>query len=221
MALTGQPRASDTGFIAEWNGKHDHNDRDEPARRESALPGHSGQIGLWALLGTITMLFAGFSSAYVLRRTAADWQPIPTPPILWLNTAVLILSSAALEFARRNLKRTDERGFKRGLLAAGILGVAFLGGQLSAWRYLADQGIFLPTNPHSSFFYLLTSVHGLHLLGGLIALGYLMTRAWQGHDRRHPRADAQALSEMVGLVSTYWHFVDGLWVYLFMLLFVI
>lgn len=208
MASKGQPRTPDTGFIAEWNGDHDN--RVEPARGESALP---GQIGLWALLGTITMLFAGFTSAYVIRRTAADWQPIPTPPILWLNTAVLILSSAALEFARRNLKRWNENGFKRWLMTAGVLGVVFLGGQVSAWRYLARRGVFLPTNPHSSFFYLLTSVHGLHLLGGLIALGYLLIRAWQGYYMRYHRT--------AGLVTTYWHFVDGLWVYLFVLLFVI
>jgi cytochrome c oxidase subunit 3 len=185
----------------------------EPEAEGGALPVHTKQIGLWALLVTITMLFAGFTSAYLARRAAGGWASIPLPPILWVNTLVLLGSSATMEVARRALRAWKLGALKRWLTVTMVLGMAFLGGQVLAWRDLARQGIFLLTNPHSSFFYLLTAVHGLHLLGGLIALTVVLIRAWQ--ERYTPYHPA------VGLCATYWHFVDLLWVYLFGLLFVV
>ena len=134
----------------------------------SSLFGDAPRFGLWLFLGTASMLFIGFTSAYILRRASADWRPLAAPPILWLNTALLFLSSATLEVARRRLRGFDLPAAQAWLAITGILGVSFVGGQVLGWRALAAAGVFLSSNPHSSFFYLLTGVHVAHLLGGLV-----------------------------------------------------
>ncbi len=213
MVRKTEPQGSGPGIVDSWHGGGGGENPPEPGAGGGALPVHTKQIGLWALLVTISMLFAGFTSAYLVRRAAGGWTPIPLPPVLWLNTFILLVSSATMEGARRALRSWSLGALKRWLSVTMVLGVVFLGGQVLAWQDLARRGIFLPTNPHSSFFYLLTAVHGLHLLGGLIALGVVLVRAWQ--ERYTPYHPA------VGLCATYWHFVDLLWVYLFILLFVV
>lgn len=173
--------------------------------------GDPRRFGLWLFLGSLTMLFVGFTSAYVVRRAAADWAPLPVPGILWLNCAVLVASTAALEIARRRLRGWDLTGAQAWLGLTGLLGGLFLGGQLLAWRALSRLGIFLASNPHSSFFYVLSGLHALHLVGGLLWFGVVMWKV-----RRlavTPGGDALAL------FATYWHFLTALWVYLFVLLF--
>ena len=171
------------------------------------------RFGLWAFLGTVSMLFIGFTSAYILRRGSADWQPLSPPPILWLNTAALFLSSAALETARRRLRSWDLPGARGWLGATGLLGALFVAGQVTAWRTLAAQGIFLASNTHSSFFYLLTGVHLAHLAGGL---------AWFAAVQLRMRRLALTPGENgLGLFATYWHFLGALWAYLLFLLFVL
>lgn len=170
------------------------------------------RLGLWAFLGTVSMMFIGFTSSYIVRRTGGDWRPLEAPPLIWLNTAVLLLSSAVLEGARSRLRSWDPGGARRLLGASGILGLLFVVGQLGAWRQLAAQGVYLASNPHSSFFYLLTGLHGLHLAGGLIwfvAAFRALTRPRLGPDE-----------DGLGLFATYWHFLAGLWLYLLLLLFV-
>jgi len=169
------------------------------------------RFGMLAFLGTITMLFVGFTSAYILREASADWRALPAPGVLWGNTLVLALSSAAVErgrWALRNFQLSSVRGW---VLGAGLLATLFLGGQLLAWQELSARGIFLATNPHSSFFYLLTGLHGLHLLGGLVWLAVVATQA--GRLRLEPGSDA------LGLFALYWHFLLALWIYLAFLLF--
>lgn len=163
------------------------------------------------------MMFTALTSAYIVRAASAnDWKPIAMPRILLLSTALILVSSVTLEFARRKLKATAESSYRRWLLLTTGLGVGFLISQLLAWRQLVGQGVYISSNPHSSFFYLLTATHGVHLLGGLTALFYLLVRAKrsqvdeQSNERRFASADA---------VTLYWHFMDGLWIYLFLLLF--
>jgi cytochrome c oxidase subunit 3 len=127
------------------------------------------RFGLWAFLATVSMLFIGFTSALLLRRASFDWQPLAAPPILWANTTVLLLSSLALEDARRRLRAFDLAGTALLVYATGGLGALFVGGQFLAWRQLREQGIYLATNPSSSFFFLLTCVHAVHLVGGISA----------------------------------------------------
>lgn len=171
-------------------------------------------MGLWALLAAVTMLFVGFTSTYLVRRSQQDWVPIPLPPLLWVNTGILLASSVSLEWARRRLRRGDYEGGRRGVVLTAVLGAAFVGGQVVAWRQLAAAGIFLATNPHSSFFYLLTGVHAVHLLGGLVALAYAMLKTLGA-------GNVLGAYRALGSAGVYWHYLDALWVYLFVLLFFI
>lgn len=164
-------------------------------------------------LASISMLFLGLTSAYIVRQGAdTGWSGIPMPPLLPANTAVLLASSAALELARRASRRgpAGERLFRRWVWAAFLLGVAFLAGQFAVWRQLAAQGIYLSTNSHGSFFYTLSGAHALHLAGGIAALGWLAFRVWR---------DPAASRGWFEVTALYWHFMDGLWVYLLVLLF--
>ncbi len=159
------------------------------------------------------MLFAAFTSAFFVRRGMSnDWVNTPLPRILWINTAVLVVSGLALELARRALRSGSRAAFNRYWTGGTILGAVFLCGQYAAWRQLNDAGIYLATNPSSSFFFLLTCVHAVHLVGGILALGYI---------------DVQALLLRLGPgkrtavdVSAYfWHFLDAIWIYLMALFF--
>src|SRR5436190_19692242 len=177
----------------------------------AAFPISKGQIGIWILLTAIIMLFAGLSSAYIVLRGVPAWQNIELPSLLWPNTAVLLLSSMAIELSRRAIRRNDLQSMKRWLAAGGALGLAFLVGQLAAWRQLVNSGVYLPSTLQSSFFYILTGLHGVHLFGGLIALGLVLTRALKN------RLSASNY-EPLKLCGLYWHVMDALWIYLFLLL---
>jgi len=174
------------------------------------------RIGMWVGLASIAMMFTSLSSAYIVRSgTAADWLPLRIPRVMFLSTALILISSVTIEVARRKLKQGFTERYSRYLLLTGILGVAFLGGQIISWRQLASQGIYVSTHPHSSFFYLLTGAHGVHIAGGLLALTVLWLRSQRKSDKPGFAATRQATADAV---SIYWHFMDGLWIYLFLLL---
>jgi cytochrome c oxidase subunit 3 len=186
-----------------------------------ASSANSYRLGTWVALASILMLFTALSSAYIVRAaSSSDWQPLAMPRILLLSSVLLLVSSVTLETARRKLKQAAVNAYKSWLLLTVVLGVSFLASQLIAWRQLAKQGVYIASNPHSSFFYLLTAVHGVHLLGGLGALAYLSLRS------RAPQAEKSALASgqtgaqaKADAVTLYWHFMDFLWLYLFVLLF--
>jgi cytochrome c oxidase subunit 3 len=164
----------------------------------------------------ITMSFAAFTSALYIRQASTDWTHIATPRILFLNTFFLILSSALLEMSRLALKPDSQSQAsaraKGGLFLAAslLLGILFVIGQYSAWRQLRAQGLYLATTPNSSFFYLLTGAHALHLLGGLAALIYLYLHLAVGREVRQ---------NLLNGVVTYWHFMAFLWLYLLLVIF--
>ena len=177
----------------------------------SSFPISKGQIGVWILLTAVIMLFAGLSSAYIVLRGVPAWQRIELPWLLWPNTAILLLSSIAIDISRRALRRNDLQSMKRWLATGGVLGLAFLIGQLAAWRQLVNAGVYLPSTLQSGFFYILTGLHGLHLLGGVVALGLVLRKAIKDH--------LTALNyEPLKLCALYWHVMDALWIYLFLLL---
>ena len=185
---------------------------------EDATQPQKYRIGMWVGLASILMLFVALTSAYIVRGIPAlgggqsDWVPLSMPRVLWLTTAVLLLSSVSIELARRALKHGEYERFKRWISVTTICGVAFLVGQVMAWQQLVSQGVYINSHPHSSFFYLLTSLHGVHLLGGVIALGYVTVAALRMRISFKRRA-------AVDVTAIYWHFMDGLWIYLFGLLF--
>jgi cytochrome c oxidase subunit 3 len=162
---------------------------------------------------SILMFFMALASAFLVRRgTSGDWIPVHLPAVLWINTLALIASSFTLERARRSLSRLDVSGFRKLWALTTGLGALFLIGQLVAWRQLVTQGVFMASNPASSFFYIFTAAHGVHLLGGVGALIYVLVRKFDNNR-------SIALPTAAEVASYYWHFMDGLWVFLLALLY--
>lgn len=170
-----------------------------------AMP--SARLGLRVFVTVVTVVFTLIIVSYFFRRALSDWNSVPEPALLWLNTALLILSSVAMQRARASARRDDLGGVKNGLFAAGLLTLAFLAGQLFAWQQLGYNS----ANPASVFFYLLTALHGLHLLGGLVA--WIRTTAKVS--RGFAAADVRLSVE---LCAFYWHFLLLVWLILFGLL---
>jgi cytochrome c oxidase subunit 3 len=160
------------------------------------------------------MVFAAFTSALVVRRGLSDdWSSMHKPPILFVNTAILLLSSAALELARRGLKSGARTQFSVWWTTGTVLGFLFLGGQTLAWMQLKDAGVYVATNPSSSFFYVLTASHAFHLLGGLGALAYVDVQALR-------LSLGPAKRTAIDISAIFWHFLDGIWLYLMVLFYV-
>ena len=182
-----------------------------PGTGVSPLP--AAKVALGVFLAVVGSLFALLVGAYLMRMQLADWRPPPKPGILWLNTGLLVLSSAALVWAQDAEERGKAGSVRTGLLVSGIAALAFLAGQIVAWRELSDAGYFLASNPANSFFYLLTAAHGLHLAGGLVALGRTAIKT------SHPVAPSD-LRLSLELCAMYWHFLLLVWFLLFSLLLV-
>ncbi|MBX6741855.1 MAG: cytochrome c oxidase subunit 3 [Acetobacteraceae bacterium] len=181
-----------------------------PATGPSPTP--PAKVGLWVFLAVVGALLTLFTSAYLMRmHMSHDWRSLPLPKVLWVNTGVLALSSFALHRARLAAQGGWREGVGIDLLAGGLSALVFLAGQLLAWRQVMAEGFLVAANPASSFFYLITAVHGLHLAGGLVALGRTAIRAWRG-------LDLEQLRLSVELCATYWHFLLVAWLVLFGLL---
>jgi cytochrome c oxidase subunit 3 len=198
----------------------------------SAQKGIPAQTGIWVAVSAIAMSFAALTSALVVREgSGSDWQRFALPRILYLDTLIILASSYTLELSRKSFavafvfaqqpSDTSESAVARAEFTAAhssglhwlyvtqALGLLFVAGQVLAWRSLAAHGLFLATSPSSSFFYLLTAMHGLHLLGGVFGLLYVSYRL---------RANARNAQVSLGTAAVYWHFVDLLWVYLLMVI---
>ena len=176
-----------------------------------AMTWPAAKIGLGVFLAVASALFVLFISAYSMRMNALDWRSLPVPRLLWLNTGVLVVSSIALQWSSVAARRNDTEDVKVGLLVGGASAVIFLAGQLLAWQQLTAAGYLVASNPANSFFYLLTAVHGLHLTGGLVALGRTSAKVWR----------STAIADMrlsVELCAIYWHFLLLVWLVLLGLL---
>ena len=181
----------------------------ENAGREPSPP--AARIGLWVFLAVVTSLFALFISAYTMRMELADWQALPEPGLLWLNTAVLIVTSVVMQWTRAAAVHGRADGVRTGLVAGGALTFVFLAGQLVGWQQLNASGYLMAGNPANAFFYLLTALHAVHLLGGLVVWCRTAARMWHG----------VALGELrlsVELCTVYWHYLLLVWLVLFALL---
>ncbi|WEX76752.1 cytochrome c oxidase subunit 3 [Sinorhizobium numidicum] len=179
-------------------------------RRNAGEPIPAAKIGLGVFLAVVGSLFTLFISAYFMRAESSDWGALPLPRMLWINTGVLVLSSIALQWAKTETERQRQEAARTSLLVAFATGLAFLVGQVFAWRQLSAAGYLLADNPANSFFYMITGMHGLHIVGGLIALGRVTLRAWDV-----PIDRGSSLS--IGLCATYWHFMLAVWLVLFAL----
>lgn len=184
----------------------------KPGRNKRQPSPNRYYSGIAIAIISILMFFMALASAFLVRKgTSGDWVAVHIPTLLWFNTAILLLSSATLEMARKRLAKDDSAGFKNLWLITTILGVIFLVGQVVAWRQLNSQGIYLASNPASSFFYIFTGAHALHLIGGVAALIYVARRNF----------DAAKVTRSVAaeVTSYYWHFMDALWLFLLALLY--
>lgn len=194
------------------NGGHWHNG--SWSKGHEALPVPTAKLGLWLFLAVVAMLFAALSSAYIVRRAVQDWQDYfvyPLRTLLWLNTVVLLLSSVSFHWSLTSGRKGNITGLKVGLLTTLVLGLIFVSGQVTAWMKLVKSGVYLNTNPSSSFFYLLTALHGLHLLGGIIALTWTVVKVWFNGDQKTNLFSAE-------LCALYWHFLSLVWVWLLILM---
>ncbi|WP_332816182.1 cytochrome c oxidase subunit 3 [Ramlibacter sp.] len=169
------------------------------------------RTGLWVFLGVASSLFVLFISAYAMRLGFADWSPIPRPRLLVLNTAMLVGASLAMQGSVRAARRGDGDALRQGLVAGGVLTAGFLAGQLVVWKQLNGADYFIASSAAAAFFYLFTAVHGLHVLGGLVAWWRAVSRAW-----RAPEPAAARLG--VELCATYWHYLLAVWLVLYALI---
>jgi cytochrome c oxidase subunit 3 len=183
------------------------------------------RVGLWAFLAVVTSLFALFISAYFMRMghatQATDWKPFPEPLILWINTAVLIFGSVAMQWARACVSKGEGERTRAALTVAGVMTVAFLVGQILAWRLMIISGYFQPHNPAVAFFYLLTLMHALHVLGGLYVWGRMLVRM-RALARERVADEALEVRRKfrlsVELCTVYWHYLLFVWLVVFALL---
>ena len=186
----------------------------------------TSETGMWVVVAAISMSFAAFTSSMIVRQgSSADWLHFQLPRVLYVNTLILLASSVTLELTRRRViaipatlrhSSVDASTLLSNgiywLYVTGALGLIFILGQFLAWRNLAGQGLYLATNPSSSFFYVFTALHGVHLLGGIGGLAYVLRKLTGS------KTDSAIYVRSFGAFSIYWHFMDILWVYLLLLL---
>src|ERR1700743_2340949 len=183
-------------------------------RRPSPSQSNQRRYQTAILLGmvSICMFFMALAAAFLVRKTGKDWIKFKLPPNICVNTLVLLTSSLTIDLARRRLALGDQSGFKTMWRATTALGVAFVVGQIVAWRDLVQMGFYVGSNPSSSFFYVFTAAHAAHLIGGILALFYVLFRDFNKTARLSLPVAAEA-------TSYYWHFMDGLWLFLVTLLY--
>jgi cytochrome c oxidase subunit 3 len=169
------------------------------------------KVGLGVFLTVATSLFALLISAYHMRMMAADWTTLPLPRVLWLNTVVLILAGVAMQWTRSAAQWGQIDNVRIGLITAGVFTFSFLAGQLWAWQQLNASGYFVTNDPATAFFYLLTALHGLHLLGGMWVWGRTTAKVLRGVEVAKVRLSVE-------LCTVYWHYLLLVWLVLFAVL---
>ena len=169
------------------------------------------KIFVWLFIGVVSILFALLFAAYHMRMEYADWVSLAEPRLLWLNSALLVMASVGLQWAWNAAKRGDDSALKSGLIFGGVFTFAFVIGQLAAWQQMGDLGYFAANNPANAFFYLITGLHALHILGGLVAWAVIAGKVWNG-------IEIEDVELSVELCAEYWHFLLLVWAVMFGLL---
>ena len=175
---------------------------------------HPHKFTLWVGIGSLLMMFAGLTSAYIVKRNQANWQTFDLPQLFWYSTAAIVLSSITIFLAEKAFKHREMSKYRSLLSATVILGVLFIVFQLLGFQQLWAKGITLQANVSYSFLYVIVGLHAAHVLGGLIALVLLFAKTFSKKTRNYNIVPVE-------LVSTYWHFVDILWIYLLIFLLMI
>ncbi len=166
---------------------------------------------MWLFIVSIIMLFAAFTSAYLVRKAEGNWVEFQQPNLFWISTVVLLLSSASMHFALLAAKKDQFNALRISISITFVLGLLFLVLQYFGWIQLVEMNVYFVGNPSGSFVYVLSGLHGLHLISGLIVLIVALVAAFR------MKINAKALTQ-IKICSTYWHFLDALWIYLFLFL---
>lgn len=175
---------------------------------------HPHKFTLWVGIGSLMMMFAGLTSAYIVKRNQANWQSFDLPQLFWYSTIAIVLSSVTIYLAEKAFKQREMKKYRQLLTATVMLGVLFMVLQALGFQQLWAKGITLQANVSYSFLYVIVGLHAAHVFGGVIALLVLFAKAFSVKTRNYN-------SVPVELVSTYWHFVDVLWIYLLIFLIMI
>lgn len=179
-----------------------------PLRPVGAFPAPAEKVALGFFLGVVVVVFSLFTVSYFLRMELPDWTPMADPAQLWFNTGLLVVSSVLFQWTRNGIARGESRNIKAGLLGGGLFAVAFIIAQWIVWQDLMQQGMVLRTNPSVAFFYLMTGLHAVHLLGGLWVWSKSSIKLLSG-------AEPQAIKLSVELCTIYWHFLLLVWLIVF------
>lgn len=172
---------------------------------------HPKKFGMWLFIVTVVMIFASLTSAYIVRQAEGNWVVFELPTLLWITSGIILLSSVFMHWTYLSAKKDNLSQVKVGIVITLSLGVAFLIGQVFAWGDLVQNNVFFVGNPSGSFLYVLTGLHGLHLVSGIIFLIIVLISTFKY--KVHSKNLAQ-----IQMCSTYWHFLGGLWIYLFVFL---
>lgn len=199
------------------DGSDDNLDNKNLSNEKSSFAPDKLRVVMWFLLLVVLMTFGGLVSAYIVIATngVAEWRPFNLPFQIWISTALILASSVTYQIAAGKLKNDLQTSAKNWLLATTVLGAMFISSQILAWFELVRRGVYLSSNPYAGFFYILTAVHAFHVLGGIVALGYIVLRTWQETYSEDEMLRRKTVSSVVGW---YWHFLDGLWIVLVLLL---
>ena len=166
---------------------------------------------LWLFIVSIIMLFGAFTSAYLVKKASGDWLSIALPEIFYFNTVIIVMSSISMHIALMSARKNNIKLLQVALVITTVLGLTFLAGQYSGWQDLVKNNVFFVGHPSGSFIYVLTGVHGIHLLSGVIFLIIVMAAAFSF--KVHSKS-----KNWLQMCATYWHFLDALWLYLFIFL---
>ena len=175
---------------------------------------HPHKFTLWVGIGSILMMFAGLTSAYIVKRNMANWRTFDLPQAFWYSTAVILLSSLTLWMALNAFRNREMLKYRGLMLATLLLGILFVGLQIAGFNTLAHQNLALGKSSAVDFMYVIVGLHGLHVIGGIIVLIVMSLKAYSAKTRNYDAVPVE-------LVSTYWHFVDILWIYLLIFLLMI
>lgn len=178
---------------------------------------NKSRIVMWFLLLVVMMTFGGLISAYIVIATngVLEWKPFDLPFQIYVSTFLILLSSIAYHLSNKKLAANHQIEAKKWFLGTTALGAAFIASQLLVWFELVRRGVYMSSNPYGGFFYILTIVHAFHVLGGIVALSYIVLRTWHETTNAYELAHRQSFSKVIGW---YWHFMDVLWIVLILLL---
>lgn len=219
-----------SGFGNSNNGSNDDNGNNgggnnggnKPKKKETEEkipePTNKSKILMWFLLSVVIMTFGGLIGAYVVLATngAAEWKPFANLPIqVWFSTIIILASSVTYHIARSSLLKNQDQRAKKFFLTTTVLGGLFISSQLIVWLTLINRGLYMTGNPYAGFFYILTAVHAVHVLGGIFSLGYILLRTW---NKANSEREIEKRKNDATAIGWYWHTMDGLWLVLLFLL---